>query len=171
MFSAGFDLREREKSEQARWAMVKAGALLAQRIFSYPRPVILACSGHAVAMGAFLLTAATIRIGAEGAFKIGANEVSLGMTVPRFATELCRHRLTISHQTRSLVTGEMFTPSEAVTAGFLDSVVPADHLMEAATEKAIELAGLSKEGYRNTLIRLREPVMEIIQKSIEVEYG
>ena len=59
--------------------MVRLGAELALRVLSFPRPVAIACNGHAYPMNAFLMLAADIRIGTEGAFGIGMNEVAIGI--------------------------------------------------------------------------------------------
>lgn len=120
IFSAGFDTKIlASKEPQAIHAMVKHGAELAARILSFPYPVVAACNGHAFPMGAFLLLASDVRIGAEGAFKIGMNEVAIGIPVPLFALELGRHRMVPAYLQRTALTGEMFAPQEAMTAGDL----------------------------------------------------
>ena len=62
------------------------------------------------------------------------NEVAIGLTVPRFAIEIARQRLTPAYFSRVVMTAEMFGPAEAVTAGFFDRVVPADALERSAEE-------------------------------------
>ena len=79
MFSGGYDLNVMRDSMTAAMALVEKGSTLARRMLSFPYPVIVACSGHAVAKGAFLLLAADYRIGVDGAFKIGLNEVAIGV--------------------------------------------------------------------------------------------
>ena len=71
MFSGGYDLKIMKQSMSAAMALVEKGSTLARRMLAFPYPVLAACSGHAVAKGAFLLLAADYRIGVDGAFKIG----------------------------------------------------------------------------------------------------
>ena len=97
VFSAGFDLPVIRAGGPAATSMLRAGFDLAERVLSYPRPVVIACTGHAVAMGAFLLLSGDYRVGAAGPYKITANEVAIGLTMPRAAVEICRQRLTPAH--------------------------------------------------------------------------
>ncbi len=134
-FSGGFDLGVfATGSAEEQYLMVKAGAELALRILSFPLPVVAACHGNAFPMGAFLIMASDHRIAAEGDYRIGMNEVAIGITPPRFAIELARQRLLPAYLSRTVVTGEMFGPAEAVTAGFFDRLVPAADLARAAEE-------------------------------------
>lgn len=123
MFSGGYDLKIMKESMSAAMALVEKGSTLARRMLAFPYPVLAACSGHAVAKGAFLLLAADYRIGVDGAFKIGLNEVAIGMTMHHGGVELARGRLAPVFFNRSVILAEMVSPKEAVTAGFLDKVV------------------------------------------------
>ncbi|HYK66019.1 MAG TPA: crotonase/enoyl-CoA hydratase family protein, partial [Patescibacteria group bacterium] len=92
-FSAGFDLKVLGAGGPDAQQMVTAGFELGYRMLSFPAPIVVACSGHAIAMGAFLLLSADYRLGADGPFRIGANEVAIGITMPHFGVEICRQRL------------------------------------------------------------------------------
>ena len=115
VFSAGFDLSVLKAGGSPASAMVQAGFELAERILSFPGPVLIACTGHAVALGSFLLLSGDYRLGAAGRFKITANEVAIGLTMPQVAIEICRHRLTPAHFTRAVTLAEVFPPDDAVT--------------------------------------------------------
>jgi enoyl-CoA hydratase len=167
-FSAGFDLAVfANGTAQQNYTLLKSGAELALRILSFPRPVVTACQGNAYPMGAFLLLASDYRIGAEGAFHIRLNELAIGLTVPRFAVELARQRLSPSHFNRTVVTGEMFTPREAVAAGFLDRLVPVADLERAASEAATALTRIHPEHHFATKQRARGPVIAAIRRVID----
>ena len=113
-FSAGFDLGVLQSGVQDdALLMLTLGATLAERILSFPAPVAVACTGHAFPAGAFLLMAADTRIGADGPFKLGLNEVRIGLTLPWFAIVLARHRLAPAHFDHATVTGSMFDPAGA----------------------------------------------------------
>lgn len=140
-FSAGFDLQTMTSGDDAARELLRAGADVAIDIHGFPRPVVIAATGHALAMGAILLMAADVRIGADGPFKVGLNEVAIGMPVPRFAVELARASLQETHFTRAVNLAEVYDPTGAVAAGYLDRLVAADDVLDAAVTEAAELAG------------------------------
>jgi enoyl-CoA hydratase len=163
-FSAGFDLRTEPKG----WPeMLAAGARLAERMLSFPRPVVVACNGNAIAMGAFLLLSGDHRVGAAGDFRIGLNEVAIGLTLPWFGIAIARHRLTRPYYDRCAITGVTFGPDEAVTAGFLDQLVAPDELATTAREVATQLAGINLEAHAATKLRVREQVLAGVREGIE----
>jgi len=167
-FSGGFDLSVFAKgSAEDQYRMVKAGAELALRILSFPTPVVAACHGNAYPMGAFLIMSSDHRIAAEGDYRIGMNEVAIGLTVPRFAIEIARQRLTPAYFSRVVMTGEMFGPVEAVTAGFFDRVVPAEALERAAEETAQALSTLNMTSHAATKARARGAVIRMIRAMID----
>lgn len=149
--------------------MLLLGAKLSERLLGFATPVVIACSGHGVAAGAFLLLAADLRIGADGPFKIGLNEVRIGLTVPTFVIELARRRLHPAAFDRAVINAEMFNPGEAIGAGFLDRVVPASRLPEAALEAATDLAALHPEAHTATKLRARTGALAAIRAAIEAE--
>lgn len=166
-FSAGFDLNVMRAGDGAAVGrMVRGGAELAARLYGLPLPVVLACSGHALAMGAVLLLAADRRIGAAGDFKIGLNEVAIGMTLPMFAVELANDRLSRRHLQRAVALAELYDPEGAVDAGFLDRVVPSDTLLEAALDEARDLAKLDGRAHPGTKRNLRGPTLARIRASL-----
>jgi enoyl-CoA hydratase len=143
-------------SDEAARHLLTAGAELGLEIFEFPKPVVIACTGHALAMGGILLFCSDIRIGAEGSFKIGLNEVAIGMPVPRFAVDLGRDRLTKAAFTRAINHATVYDPESAVVAGFLDRVVPAEDTVAAAIAEAAELAErLHPKGFATTRINCR----------------
>jgi enoyl-CoA hydratase len=155
-FSAGFDLATMTSSDEAARDLLAAGAELGLEIYGFPKPVVIACTGHALAMGGILLFCSDLRIGAEGSFKIGLNEVAIGMPVPRFAVELGRDRLTKAAFTRAINHAEIHDPSSAVVAGYLDRVVPAEETVDAAVAAAAELAErLHPEAFAATRVNCR----------------
>ncbi len=168
-FSAGFDLTVLGKGGSDAVDMLIGGFRLGERLLSFPMPVVIACTGHALAMGSFLLLSADYRIGADGAHKIGANEVAIGMTVPRFGVEICRQRLAPAHFHRAVICAEIYSPDGAVEAGFLDEVVPEDELIAAARDKATALAGLSMPAHTATKLRARCKALQAVREAIEAD--
>lgn len=166
-FSAGFDLAAMTGSPESMRDLVTAGGRLAARLLLEPRPVVAACTGHALAMGALILLAADHRIGAAGNWKIGLNEVAIGMPMPRWGVEMARSRLAPTQLEWRLVLGQTATPDEATAAGFLDRVVPADEVMEQAVETASRLAELRTGAVAGTKDRLRRELVERMLDDME----
>ena len=130
-FCAGFDLNEFKRGPEATEALLNHGAKMLTRLFRHPQPVVVGCSGHAVAGGALILLTGDTRIGVEGDFKIGLNETAINMVLPFFGIELAQFRLTQAHLHAAYVQAQLYDPKGAQTAGFLDATVPADDLIEA----------------------------------------
>jgi enoyl-CoA hydratase len=133
-FSAGFDLNVM-RSDRAIELMSK-GSDLALRLVEHPAPVVLGVTGHALAMGAVLMLTADWRVGAEGDFKLGLNEVRIGLFVPAFASDLAEYRLARTHLTEAVQLAEVYDPQGALAAGFLDEVVGPDAVADRAIERA-----------------------------------
>jgi len=169
-FSAGFDLDLMMGGDPAtRMAMVFAGFEVAHRLLALPLPLVIGCTGHAIAMGAFLLLTGDRRIGAAGEFRIGANETALGIVMPQFAIELVRGRLTPAAADRALITADFFGPEAAAAAGFLDEVAPADSVVERAVAAADRLAGFDLAVYAETKRRVRGPWLAALREAIDVD--
>ncbi len=166
ILSGGYDLKVMTSGPQAAVSLVTAGSTLSRRLLAHPFPVIVACPGHAVAKGAFLLLSADYRIGVEGPFSIGLNEVQIGMTMHHAGIELARDRLRRSAFHRSVINGEMFDPISAIDAGFLDKVVAAEQLQEAALAAARQLKKINMSAHKNTKLKVRKALLETLDDAI-----
>ena len=148
VFSAGFDLATFQRGAEATLEMLREGAAMIDRILGFPRPVLTACTGHAYPAGAFLMLAADVRFGAKGPFRIGMNEVAIGLTVPRFA---------------------MFAPDEALRLGYLDRIVAPEALEGAVREEALRLCSLEPASFTATKARIHAGAREAIRKAAAEE--
>ncbi len=169
ILSGGYDLKVMTSSPQNAVALVTAGSTLARRMLAHPYPIIVACPGHAIAKGAFILLSADYRIGTEGPFHIGLNEVQIGMTMHHAGIELARDRLRRSAFHRSVINGEIFNPEGAMDAGFLDKVVPAEQLMATAIAAAQQLKKINMTAHKNTKLKVRKAFLETLDKAIELD--
>jgi enoyl-CoA hydratase len=169
VFSAGFDLPALRAGGMQAADLMHAGFDLSARLLAFPTPVLVACSGHAVAMGAFLLLSGDYRIGASGPYKITANEVAIGITMPRAAVEICGMRLTPAGFNRAVVIADVFPPEDAVAAGFLDRLVPAAELGEAASAAAAVLAKLDLDAHAATKLRARRLAATALREAIDAD--
>ena len=168
IFSAGFDLKVLMSGDAEKAVgMLRSGFEMLSRIFSFPRPVVAACSGHAIALGAFLLCSCDYRVGTKGKFQIGANEVRNNMIVPTPILELAKFKLAKNHKQRALLNGEMYSIEDAVAPGYLDEVVEPDKLIETAITKAKDLATLGHPFYHQTKQLDQEEVIKKINSGIE----
>jgi enoyl-CoA hydratase len=168
-FSAGFDMRVMMSGPAAAVALLKHGVELLLGFYGTPLPVVVACTGHALAGGALLLLTGDTRIGAAGAFKIGLNEVAIGIPVPHLAMEFARDRLSPLELTRATLHAHIYAPDEAVTAGYLDRVVPAAELLDRAKEEAARLGSLSRVAYSATKQLLRRPTIDRIRTALDAD--
>ncbi len=168
-FSAGFDLSIMGQGGEPMRDLLLGGARLSRALLDFPTPVILAVTGHALAMGALLLLSADYRVGVDGDFKLGLNEVAIGMTLPYFGVELARARLAPTHFGRAVTLASIYSPGAAVEAGFLDEVVPEGELESRAIAVAQGFAGLDLRAHRETRARAREDLNTALDHAFERE--
>jgi enoyl-CoA hydratase len=171
MFSAGFDLKIISAGDiQATMDMSLSGFKLLSRIFSFPRPILAACSGHGIALGTFLLCCCDYRVGVKGDFMIGANEMRTNMVIPIPILELISHRVSASHKYRAILGAEMYSIESGLEAGLIDEVVDPENLMETAMLKAKDLATMGHPSYTLTKeLLIREPLQKINNAISDIE--
>lgn len=169
VFSAGFDLPVLRAGGSQSASMLRAGFDLAERILGFPMPVVIACTGHAIAMGVFLLLCGDYRVGAAGPYKITANEVAIGLTMPRAAVEICRQRLSPAHFNRATILAEVFPPDKAVDAGFLDQLGDAGAVGDVALSVAVEISKLDMASHAATKARARKQSLAAVAAAIEAD--
>ncbi len=161
-FSAGFDLNTLTAGGPDAATLTRGGFSLASRVMRFPAPVVAACTGHAVAMGALLLCSCDYRIGATGDYKLVMNEVGIGITLPSLAITALRYRLHPSALHRATVLAEVFTPDNAVASGWLDRVTAADGLIAAAQQHARSLTALNRTAYHATKLVALQSTLDSI---------
>ncbi|WP_249583882.1 crotonase/enoyl-CoA hydratase family protein [Pseudomonas viridiflava] len=169
ILSGGYDLKVMTSSPEAASNLVTLGSTLARRMLSHPFPIIVACPGHAIAKGAFLLLSADYRIGVEGPFNIGLNEVQIGMTMHHAGIELARDRLRKSAFNRSVINAEIFNPEGAMQAGFLDQVVSVEALSETARTVATQLKKINMNAHGKTKLKSRKAFLDTLDAAIELD--
>ncbi len=166
-FCAGFDLRVMMSGPDTAQALVRRGADLLLALYGAPLPVVAACTGHALAAGAMVLLASDVRVGAAGAYRIGLNELAIGLPLPVLAMELARDRLSTAELPRATLGARIYAPEEAARAGFLDEVVPADRLLARAREEAARLGAFPRGAWHATKKRLRGGTIQHIRDTFE----
>ena len=168
-FCAGFDLRVMMSGRDAALALLQRGRELLLGFYGTPLPVVVACSGHALAGGALLVLTGDLRLGIAGPFKIGLNEVAIGLPVPSLAMEFARDRLSKRALTRATLHAEIYAPDDAVATGYLDALVPTAELVDRAKAEAARLGALSRGAYAATKQLLRQPTIDRIRAGLDAE--
>ena len=169
VFSAGFDLKVMNRGGAKAIGMLRLGYGLPARVLAYPYPVVAACNGHSMAMGVFLMLSADYIIGSRGEFKISANEVAIGMTMPRVAAAVMRNRLTPAAFQRAVTLAEYFDPESAMAAGFFDELVEPAELMSRAQAHAKEFQELDMPAHKASKRQERKALVRRIRRNIPLD--
>lgn len=159
ILSAGFDLKVMKAGGPDVIKLVNGGMDLAARLLASPVPVVLAVTGHAVAMGALLLGAADYRIGIDGAFWVQTNETRIGMTMPHAGIVLLKDRLTGPGMNRAVLLGEPLAPMDALRSGFFDQVASPDDFDAAVNTVVQSLGEVDTGAYYLTKMRYRADLL------------
>ncbi len=158
-FSGGFDLAVmRSGQPDLVVALFTEGARLYRDMVEASVPIVAACTGHALAGGALLLLAADYRVGRAGPYRIGLNEVAIGMALPPMAAAMATHRLEPRFLTVATMFAEIGSPERAQAMGFLDEL--ADDPLSVACSSAASLAQLPQEAFATTKRRIRRGLAE-----------
>ena len=169
VFSAGFDLNVMKRGGINALRMLRAGYALTARVLAYPYPFIVACNGHSLAMGVFLMLSADYVIGSQGDFKIAANEVAIGMTMPRVAAAVLRNRLTPSAYQRAVTVAAYFDVESARDAGFFDELIAPEDLTSRAEACADAFKELDPQAHKVSKRRVRAALIRKIRFSIPLD--
>lgn len=168
-FCAGFDLRVMMSGPDAAKDLLRAGSTLLMHLYGATLPLVIACTGHALAGGALVVLTGDHRVGTSGAFRIGLNEVAIGMPVPVLAMELARDRLVPGELHRATLLAQIYDPDGALRAGYLDQVVAADQVLATAKAEAARLGAMSRMAFRATKERLRGRTIDYITRSLDAD--
>lgn len=170
IFSAGFDLKVLRSGDSARiFAMLRGCADLALRIMTFKKPVVTFSMGHSYPAGLFLMLASDLRLGTQGEFAWGFNEVVIGLVLPQYSLELARQRLTPSYYSRATINGELFGPDEALIAGFMDILCSPEETESKALAAAVQLTKINHEAHYLTKLKVRKQYIEDLRSAIEAE--
>ena len=166
-FCAGFDLATMTSGDQgAIGKLAGAGATILLQLYGTGKPVVAACTGHAFTIGALWLLASDTRIGEEGPYKFGMNETAMGMVLPDWAIEPLKARLNPTLFLPVVAQSVTLDPATAVTAGFLDKLVPSGQALDAALAAARELAKLPASAYAGNKLVPRQRALEIMSAGV-----
>jgi enoyl-CoA hydratase len=168
-FSGGFDLGAFKRGGAEVTTMLEAGLRLCARLVEYPLPVIAACTGHAVALGAILLLACDLRIGVDVGARFQLSEVRIGIVIPRLALEVCRGKLVPAQFHAATTLGIPYTPASALAAGFVDELVPSYAMHEAIQRHCADLLTVNAQSFARNKRRINTQVVEAMSSAIEAD--
>lgn len=169
VFSAGFDLKVMRAGGADTLRMLHAGYSITARIMSYPYPVVAACNGHVLAMGVFLMLSCDYVIGTRGDYKISANEVAIGLTMPRVAAAMLRHRLKPADFQGAVTLSRHFPVEAAREAGFFDELADPATLMNRARACAADFAKLDMRAHAASKRRIRGELIRYVRRSVPLD--
>lgn len=169
VFSAGFDLNVMKKGGPTALRMLGLGYGLPAKVLAHPHPVVVACNGHAMAMGVFLMLAADYVIGTRGDYQVAANEVAIGLPMPRVAAAMLEHRLTPAAYQRAVTLAEYFDPESARAAGFFDETVEPGELLPRAEALVAELSKLPQGAHEVSKRRIRKQLIRRLRNGCRLD--
>jgi len=168
VFSAGFDLKVFGSGDaQAALDMLKAGFELSHRLLSFPKPVVTAVTGHAIAMGSFLVCSTDHRVAAPG-YNFQANEVVNGMVIPWPGLEVLKLRLTRSAYQQAVGLAKNFLSDTALAGGWVDELVMPEIVLERSIEAAKDFASTLNAGaHHASKLRARQEALDAMRHGID----
>jgi enoyl-CoA hydratase len=135
-----------------------------ERLATFPRPLVAAVNGHAIAGGAILMLACDQRLLARGAARIGLTEVRVGVVFPAWALEIARFATPPQHFPTLICTGRTWPAEEALARGLVDELVEPERLLDRACEVAEELAAIPATAFASTKLAVRQPLIEAARR-------
>ncbi len=137
---------------------------LFERLATFPKPVVAAVNGHAIAGGAILLLACDQRLLARGAARVGLTEVRVGVVFPAWALEIARFATPPEHFQTLVLTGRTWQPEEALARGLVDELAEPERLLDRACAVADELAAIPAAAFAATKLAVRQPMIEAARR-------
>jgi enoyl-CoA hydratase len=169
IFSAGFDLKVMATGPKAAQKMISKGMLLLEKIYSHPQPVVVACEGHAIGMGVFLLLVSDYRIGALGEFVLRLPETAIDMPFNTTLRILAKTHVHPMHHSRAIIQSQGYAPLQAATIGMLDEAVEAGQVQDKALAKLAELCALPSARYEENKLFVRAQEIQAIYESLHAD--
>jgi len=170
-FSIGFDLPEVYPLSQKEFSVFfHHYNLLCLDLYTFPKPVISAITGHATAGGCIIALCSDFRLMAEGRRLLGMNESKLGLPVTYLADCLLRH-LVGGHLARDIICrGDLYGPEAALQMGMVDGVLPLEEVVPAAIKKIKDLVAASPAAFAmDKAYRVREVAAQVLASMEEDE--
>jgi len=166
-FSIGFDIPELIKlSKEDFREFYHSFNQLCIDLYTFPKPMIAAITGHAVAGGCILALCCDYRFIAKGNKLMGLNEIKLGVPIP-YPADRILYELVGYRNARDIVdTGEFFPPEKLLDMGVVDKVFPMEKMLPKAIEKMQSLSTMPHHGFRKIKQNRTEKVVTQIRHAL-----
>jgi len=166
-FCAGFDLNVMKSSGEAQAEMITAGFHLLYHLYAHPQPLLAACNGHAIGLGAFILLCCDNRIGANYDYKLGLPETAGNMPFTPLLVTVLREELNRRFYTPAALQSQMCSPQSAIEAGFLDVLVEREELTKTTQFGAKQAMQLPIKQYAENKLMLRKSPLAKMKSELE----
>jgi enoyl-CoA hydratase len=133
---------------------------LFERLATFPKPLVAAVNGHALAGGAIMMLTCDQRLLARGKARVGLTEVLVGVIFPAWALEIARFATPPQHFPTLICTGRTYEPEQALARGLVDELVDPERLLDRACEVAAEMGALSPRAFTANKLLVRRPMIE-----------
>jgi enoyl-CoA hydratase len=170
-FSAGLNLKVLPGLETKALldTLERFATVIGLELFMFPKPIVAAVSGHAIAAGGMMALGCDVRLFARGAFKFGLNEVPGGLPMPLFGIELLKHAVSPAFMNEMIMQGRLIDPDTCLSRNIAEAVMAPQELRAAALTRARQLAELPAEPYAIAKRKLRGPSAELITSTLKAE--
>lgn len=169
-FSAGLDIPELYSYDEATFDKFWRSFLQLITLMSkFNKPMVAAITGHAPAGGCIIANACDYRVMAVGNYKIGLNEIPVGIVVPRGVYAQYSMWIGTRNAYQYLMEGKLYSPEHAQQIGLIDELVPLDKVLETAETKLKQYLQYEPSGWRMTKTQLRKSVVDTMESLSEEE--
>jgi enoyl-CoA hydratase len=168
-FSAGFDLASARRDDAATARLNELYRDAHRALLAFPKPTLAMLNGHAVAGGLILALACDYRLGRDGEYKIGLNEVAIGASFPLVAHEIVTLRLSHARACELLLGAALYPASQATRLGIVDELLPDDRFTATVLRRAARMGGFPRDAYAHTKARLIAPALARIAAETPAE--
>ena len=168
-FSGGFDLAAPRRDAAAAREMQRLYRDLHAELVGFPKPTLAMVNGHAIAGGFVLALACDYRLGVEGDYRIGLNEVAVGAGFPRTAVEIVRLRLPHARASELMLGGALYPANQGVRLGLVDELLPADRFADTVKRRAARLGTFPRAAYVDAKLSLVAEALERIARETDAD--
>lgn len=168
-FSGGFDLAAPRRDAAAARALQGLYRDTHLRLLAFPKPTVAMVGGHAIAGGLILVLACDYRLGLDGPYRLGLNEVAIGASFPKIAFEIVRLRLAHARASELLLGAALYPAAQAIRLGVVDELLPAETLTATVLRRAARLGGFPRDAYAHTKAALVATTVARVEGETEAE--
>ena len=169
-FSAGLDLPELYTYDEQQFDRFWRNFMeLVSDLIAFDKPLIASITGHAPAGGCIIAIGCDYRVMAQGNYKIGLNEIPIGLVVPRGIFDIYSFWIGTKTAFHYLMEGKLFSPEHAKEIGLVDELVPADKVLETSEIKLKQYLKFEQTGWRTTKRQLKQDLLRSVCSISEFE--